>query len=127
MLGLGQAPFLAAFAQYGFQALAETLLVTLQLCHQAAAVFQLAGCRQAGQLRADLLLTLLQGLGALVQRLDVLALVEFAALQLTHLPDTPATYRHPGRAQQQGQRCQATAGALGRWVVTGSAGACADG
>lgn len=49
------------------------MLVALQLRYQAAAVFQLAGRRQAGQLRADLLLTLLQGLGALVQRLDVLA------------------------------------------------------
>ncbi len=45
----------------------------------------------------------------------MLALVELAALQLTYLPDTPATYCHPGRTQQQGQRCQATAGALGRW------------
>lgn len=39
VLGFGQAPLFAAFSQHGFQALAETLLVALQLGYQTPAVF----------------------------------------------------------------------------------------
>ena len=113
MLGLGQAPFLSALAKHGFQPLAQALLIALQLRHQAAAVFQFASGRQAGQLRGQLLLALLQCIGTLGEGLQVLALPLFAALQLAHLQDAPATHGDPGGAHEQGQQCQAIAGASG--------------
>ena len=127
VLGLGQAPLLAAFAEYGFQTLAQTLLVALQLRHQAATVFQLTGGRQAGQLCTDLLLTLLQCRGALVEGFKVLTLTHLTALQLPHLPDTPTPDCDPGRTQQQRQHGRPLPERFTGLSVTGCADACADG
>ncbi|MNP49655.1 hypothetical protein D3C76_1438560 [compost metagenome] len=51
VFGLGQAPVFAACAKHGFQALAQPLLITLQLGHQAPTLFQLIGSRQLCQAR----------------------------------------------------------------------------
>jgi len=113
VLSLGQTPLLAAFAQYRLQALAQALLVALQLRHKATTVLQFTGCWQAGQLGAELLLPLLQCIGTLIQGLQVFALPLLAALQLANLPDAPAADRDASGAQQQRQQRQAVAGASG--------------
>lgn len=113
MLGFGQAPVLAAGAKDSLQALAQALLVTLQLSDQTPTVFQFGCGRQNGQLRRKLLFTLLQGLGLLAQGLQVLCLALLGALELANLPYAPPANCDTCRAQQQGQDCQTIAGPLG--------------
>ncbi len=87
MLGLGQAPVLAAGTQHGFQTLVEALLITLQLSDQAATLFQLIRTRQLRQPGGQLLLALLEALGLVIQGLHLAQLVLAAGLQGTDLPD----------------------------------------
>ncbi|MNN06896.1 hypothetical protein D3C76_870420 [compost metagenome] len=115
MLGFGQAPVLAAGAEDGLQALAQTLLITLQLGDQPTTVFQFGSRRQNGQLCRKLLLTLLQGPGLLAQGLQVLHLPLLGTLELANLPYAPPANCNTRRAQQQGQDCQTITGPLGRF------------
>ena len=109
MLGLGQAPVLAAGTQHGFQTLVEALLISLQLRDQAATLFQLIRTRQLRQAGGQLLLALLEALGLVIQGLHLAQLVLAAGLQGTDLPDPPAAGGYARSAQQQGDDGQAIA------------------
>ncbi|MCY1428673.1 hypothetical protein D9M71_445650 [compost metagenome] len=117
VLGLGQTPVLATGAEYGFQTLVQTLLITLQLDHQATACFQLIGGRQLRQACAQALLIELEVLRLVIQRLHLAQLLLIIGLQVTHLPDTPTAHRYTGRTQQQRDDCQTIASTLlgSRW------------
>ncbi len=115
MLGFRQAPVLAAGAQYGFQALVQALLVTLQLGHQTPPVFQLIGRGQLFQAFAQALFAELETLGLIPQGLQLTELLLVIGLQVAHLPDPPATNGDARRPQQQGQNCQPVATTLNGW------------
>lgn len=107
MLGLGQAPVFAAGPEHRLQALAQTLLITLQLGDQATALFQLIRTRQLRQPRSQLLLALLEGLGLVIEGLHLAQLLLAAGLQGADLPDPPTTGGNTRGAEQQGDDCQA--------------------
>ncbi len=109
MFGFSQAPVLATGAQHGFKALAQTLLVTLQLGDQAAALLKLVRPRQLRQARRQLLLALLEGLGLIIKGLYLAQLLLVAGLQGTDLPDPPATGGDACGTEQQGHNRQAIA------------------
>jgi hypothetical protein len=111
MLGLGQTPVLAAGTEDGFQALIEALLITLQLRHQTLALGELIGTGQLREALGQALFVELEALRLIVQRLHLAGLLRSVGLQVTHLPDTPATDRHAGGAEQQGDNGQAVASA----------------
>jgi len=123
MLGLGQTPVLAARPQYGFESLAEALLIALQLRDQTSTVFQLIGWRELRDACAQLLVILRQYQGLFGDILDLSALLLVPGLQHAQLPDSPAGDGDTGNCQQQGQEHQATvatAGALGAdWLRLG--------
>ncbi|CRM90057.1 hypothetical protein [Pseudomonas sp. 22 E 5] len=109
MFSLGQAPVFAAGAQHGFQALAQALLVTLQLGDQPAALLKLVRPRQLRQARRQLLLTLLEGLGLIIKGLHLAQLLLAAGLQGTDLPDPPTAGGNACSTEQQGHNRQAIA------------------
>jgi len=109
VFGFCQAPVLAAGPEHGFQALAQTLLVALQLGQQAAALLQLVRARQLRQACSQLLLALLEGLGLVVEALYLAQLLLVAGLQGADLPDPPPAGGNARSTQQQGDDCQAIA------------------
>ena len=91
------------------QALAQALLIALQLGNQAAALLQLVRTRQLRQAGGQLLLALLEALGLVIQGLHLAQLLLAAGLQGADLPDPPAASGNARSTQQQGDDCQAIA------------------
>ncbi len=119
VLGLIQAPILAAAIEHAFQALAQTLLVALQVGQQAAALLQFGCTGQVSQTRIQALAQILQILRSVVAgTLQSIGLLLVPALHFVQLPEAPATSTGACQADQQGQggntAAPATAGCLSR-------------